>query len=1096
MMTIAYCVCTRRAAYVKATPPSGLDYPRPLLQAMMPIQDLLPVFACEGSPAPDTYVVVEGRLPLGLRLNKRTGAITGTPAVAGSAVAESACRVLASNLKGSADCNLLLQVETRAAPADLSYPPPQAPLIVGVPVSFVPALRRGIPNTNFRASDLPSGLEINAVTGVISGAASEAVALRSLTVTAFNDYGGTSCDVVLSIVEQRAPSSLGYSRLGKDTVLIVGDACSHTPAAHVGLPPATFNITPALSGGMTMDAVTGVISGTPSQPMPRKVFTVSLQNPKGKSEFKFSVEVQLHIPPVSLSYAVFDQMAKDIQGKLYMIFVCGEPFPRAMPELKQGSHVMYRVDPLLPPGLELHASMGIIAGTPTAPANNTVYTLTASNSKGSAQVSVAFATCQEPKRTAPESWSPDVVQMWAQRGLNLEAKDRECLLHLNGSKLLSLRSVDALKSELPRLPAVVHRLLLLEIENLNKAQGPHKQGEDEHSRVMRPPANAKRGDVASRSMLPLELRSDYEPICILGNGGHGTVFHAGRAVKGHIDYHVAIKIIYNDDQFQERDVKRMNKEAKLLGNIDSPYVVKLKFSSISASNLVFWLIMDYIDGMNLQELINSRKFFNEDEVCDLCMQILQGLKAVHKLGVVHCDVKPANIMQVAGSETNISFILVDLGVAMATEAASASLATVRDQQNLRGTPGFICPEIIRNQADGLTQQADIWSFGATLFAVLTGKLAFCAAEQPSLFDFMAVAMNLDEEPPDVAILAQWPISSAMSFIIRKALWKRREGRYASADEMRAAVTEFLKARKGEETREEVPVRWTQAAAGQAGGTVLMVLDPQQEEWREVVALFIGSLGALGHVNSIVQVERVQNPSFWAMYQAKKRGMEWQGGGGEQRLFHGTDEATVPKIVSGGFNRSYCGKNATAYGQGVYFARDASYSADDTYSRPNARGEKRLFLSRVLVGHCTRGDSSMRVPPARPDGRVFDSTVDRVDAPSIFVVYHDAQAQPVPSAPPAPPTTSPAPAGQEAEQPPKPCAGAPQGRASSCHSPSLSRSSTCIQPPPPPPLTHVHVHRLGLSSAHVLAFSERTLVPASMTMYTHTHTRLLPPCFVP
>ncbi len=197
--------------------------------------------------------------------------------------------------------------------------------------------------------------------------------------------------------------------------------------------------------------------------------------------------------------------------------------------------------------------------------------------------------------------------------------------------------------------------------------------------------------------------------------------------------------------------------------------------------------------------------------------------------------------------------------------------------------------------------------------------------------------------------------------------------------------------------EEVPARWTQAAAGQTGETVLVILDPQQEECREVVALFVGSLGPLSHVTSIVQVERVQNPSFWAMYQAKKHGMKWQGGGGERRLFHGTDEATVPLILSGGFNRSYCGKNATAYGEGVYFARDASYSADDTYSRPNVLGEKRLFLSLVLLGHYTRGDSSMKVAPIRPGppGVVlkFDSTVDIEDAPSIFVVYHDAQAYP-------------------------------------------------------------------------------------------------------
>merc|ERR1719335_369895 len=64
------------------------------------------------------------------------------------------------------------------------------------------------------------------------------------------------------------------------------------------------------------------------------------------------------------------------------------------------------------------------------------------------------------------------------------------------------------------------------------------------------------------------------------------------------------------------------------------------------------------------------------------------------------------------------------------------------------------------------------------------------------------------------------------------------------------------------------------------------------------------------------------------------------------LFHGTDEETMPKIVGMGFNRSFCGKNATAYGKGVYFARDSSYSSSHTYSRPDSNGVQHMFLCRV------------------------------------------------------------------------------------------------------------------------------------------------------
>ena len=115
--------------------------------------------------------------------------------------------------------------------------------------------------------------------------------------------------------------------------------------------------------------------------------------------------------------------------------------------------------------------------------------------------------------------------------------------------------------------------------------------------------------------------------------------------------------------------------------------------------------------------------------------------------------------------------------------------------------------------------------------------------------------------------------------------------------------------------------------------------------------------------------------------------------GEQFLFHGTSPNTVPKINSKSFNRSYCGKNATAYGKGVYFARNASYSANPTYSPADGVGIRCMYLARVLVGLSVIGSSSMVEPPQLPggNGRTYDSTCDQ--EASIFVVYHDAQAYP-------------------------------------------------------------------------------------------------------
>ncbi|XP_070832442.1 poly(ADP-ribose) polymerase family member 14-related sequence 1 isoform X2 [Chaetodon trifascialis] len=149
--------------------------------------------------------------------------------------------------------------------------------------------------------------------------------------------------------------------------------------------------------------------------------------------------------------------------------------------------------------------------------------------------------------------------------------------------------------------------------------------------------------------------------------------------------------------------------------------------------------------------------------------------------------------------------------------------------------------------------------------------------------------------------------------------------------------------------------------------------------------------------TITRIERIQNPGLWKSLQIKKRDMELRNGhqNNEKRLFHGTSHNTVAYINEHGFNRSYAGKNATCYGKGTYFAVNASYSASNTYSTPNQNGEKCMYLCRVLTGDYTTGTQNMVVPPAKDatSTRKYDSVVDNVARPSMFVIFHDSQAYP-------------------------------------------------------------------------------------------------------
>ncbi|XP_071344165.1 poly(ADP-ribose) polymerase family member 14-related sequence 1 isoform X2 [Trachinotus anak] len=190
--------------------------------------------------------------------------------------------------------------------------------------------------------------------------------------------------------------------------------------------------------------------------------------------------------------------------------------------------------------------------------------------------------------------------------------------------------------------------------------------------------------------------------------------------------------------------------------------------------------------------------------------------------------------------------------------------------------------------------------------------------------------------------------------------------------------------------EDVPEHWETMPANTLCHAV--TIKAGTAEYTEVQNLFLATCR-----RTIIKIERIQNPVLWKSLQIKRREMDQRNGhqNNERRLFHGTCHTTVNHINHYGFNRSYAGKNAACYGNGTYFAVDANYSASNTYSRPNQNGEKFMYLCRVLTGDYTRGQQNMIVPPAKGPVSIhkYDSVVDNVTKPSMYVIFHDSQACP-------------------------------------------------------------------------------------------------------
>ncbi|XP_039902752.1 protein mono-ADP-ribosyltransferase PARP14-like isoform X3 [Simochromis diagramma] len=151
-----------------------------------------------------------------------------------------------------------------------------------------------------------------------------------------------------------------------------------------------------------------------------------------------------------------------------------------------------------------------------------------------------------------------------------------------------------------------------------------------------------------------------------------------------------------------------------------------------------------------------------------------------------------------------------------------------------------------------------------------------------------------------------------------------------------------------------------------------------------------------HVN-IISIERVQNPTLWQNYQILKKQMEAKNKhkNNEKLLFHGTRAKSVDLINDKGFNRSYAGTNVgAAIGKGSYFAVNPNYSAQG-YASPDAKGHKRMYQAKVLVGEYTQGNSGMITPPAKSGSAsdLYDSVTDNMSNPTMFVVFNDIQAYP-------------------------------------------------------------------------------------------------------
>lgn len=260
-----------------------------------------------------------------------------------------------------------------------------------------------------------------------------------------------------------------------------------------------------------------------------------------------------------------------------------------------------------------------------------------------------------------------------------------------------------------------------------------------------------------------KINDRYEIIKTIGEGGMANVYLANDTI---LERNVAIKVLRGDLSNDEKFIRRFKREALSVSNLSHPNIVEVYDVGEEEGN--YYIVMEYIEGKTLKQLLQKRGALTLTEVIDIMSQLTDGLAHAHEAYIIHRDIKPQNIM----IEDNGLVKITDFGIATAVNSTQLT-----QTNSVMGSVHYLPPE--QANGKGSTIKSDIYSLGILMYELLTGSVPFKGDTAVEI-----ALKHMKEKIPSVR--KQNPtIPQSIENIILKATAKNPKNRYDSAREMYA-----------------------------------------------------------------------------------------------------------------------------------------------------------------------------------------------------------------------------------------------------------------------------------------------------------------------